>query len=117
MTDKPDMCAALRKWADRLRDENSTLAESLAGYADAWEAERARISEQDEEITRMREWRDYAEQRIRTWRQRTMNRSGDRLAIDDFMGADSIDDLIDWVCDEHAGPGCRQRDGIKEKTQ
>jgi hypothetical protein len=41
MTDKPDMCAALRKWADRLRDENSTLAESLAVYADAWEAERA----------------------------------------------------------------------------
>ncbi len=41
MTDKPDMCAALRKWSDRLRDENSSLAESLAGYADAWEAERA----------------------------------------------------------------------------
>jgi hypothetical protein len=74
------MCAALRKWADRLRDENSTLAESLAGYADAWEAERARaaelieadlehsqlaadlasrdamkrIAEQDEEIARLR---------------------------------------------------------------
>jgi hypothetical protein len=40
MTDKPDMCAALRKWAYRLRGENNSLAESLAGYADAWEAER-----------------------------------------------------------------------------
>jgi hypothetical protein len=40
MTDKPDMCAALRKWADRLRGENATMAEELEGYADAWEAER-----------------------------------------------------------------------------
>lgn len=37
---KPDMCAALRKLADRLRDENATMAAELAGYADAWEAER-----------------------------------------------------------------------------
>jgi hypothetical protein len=42
------------------------------------------------------------EQRIRGWRQRTMNKSGDRLALDDFMGQDSIDDLIDCVCDEWA---------------
>lgn len=27
-----------------------------------------------------------------------MNRSGDRLALNDFMGQDSIDDLIDCVC-------------------
>ena len=40
------------------------------------------------------------EQRLRTWRQRTMNRSGDRLALDDFMGPESIDDLIDSVCNE-----------------
>jgi hypothetical protein len=45
MTDKPDMCAALRKWADRLRDENATMAAELAGYADAWKAERARTAE------------------------------------------------------------------------
>src|SRR4030067_164815 len=43
MTDKPDMCASLRKWADRLRDENATMAAELAGYADAWEAERAAL--------------------------------------------------------------------------
>lgn len=45
---------------------------------------------------------DHIEQRIRTWRQQQMNRSGDRLAIDDFMGEDSIADLVDYVCDEHA---------------
>lgn len=49
-------------------------------------------------------WRDHVEQRIREWRQRTMNRSGDHLAIDDFMDAESIDDLVDYVCDEWAGP-------------
>jgi hypothetical protein len=42
------------------------------------------------------------EQRIRGWRQRHMNKSGDRLAIDDFMGQESIDDLVDYVCDEWA---------------
>ena len=40
------------------------------------------------------------EQRLQNWRQRTMNLSGDRLALDDFMGQESIDDLIDCVCDE-----------------
>lgn len=45
---------------------------------------------------------DHIEQRIRAWRQRTMNKSGDHLALDDFMGQDSIDDLIDFVCDEWA---------------
>lgn len=49
-------------------------------------------------------WRAHVEQRIRTWRQRTMNKSGDRLAIDDFMEQDSIDDLVDFVCDEYATP-------------
>lgn len=42
------------------------------------------------------------EQRLLTWRQRTMNRSGDHLALDDFMGEDSIADLVDFVCDEWA---------------
>ena len=44
------------------------------------------------------DWADQVEQRLLTWRQRMMNRSGDRLALDDFMGQDSIDDLIDFVC-------------------
>lgn len=54
------------------------------------------------------QWREHVEQRIRTWRQRTMNKSGDRLAIDDFMGQDSIDDLVDFVCDEWAAPPSRE---------
>lgn len=41
---------------------------------------------------------DVVEQRLLTWRQRFMNKSGDRLALDDFMGQESIDDLIDFVC-------------------
>ena len=45
---------------------------------------------------------DHIEQRLRTWRQQHMNRSGDRLALDDFMGEDSIADLVDFVCDEYA---------------
>ena len=49
-------------------------------------------------------WREHVEQRIRSWRQRTMNRYGDRLAIDDYMSADAIDDLVDYVCDEYAAP-------------
>lgn len=44
------------------------------------------------------DWADQIEHRLLTWRQRTMNRSGDRLALNDFMGQDSIDDLIDCVC-------------------
>jgi len=49
-------------------------------------------------------WRQHAEQRIRSWRQRTMNRSGDMLSLDDFMSAESIDDLVDFVCDEWVHP-------------
>ena len=45
---------------------------------------------------------EHIEQRLRTWRQKNMNRSGDRLALDDFMGENSIADLVDFVCDEHA---------------
>ncbi len=49
-------------------------------------------------------WRDHVEQRIRAWRLRTMNEDGDCLAIDDFMSQGVIDDLVDFVCDECAGP-------------
>jgi hypothetical protein len=52
-------------------------------------------------------WREHVEQRIRTWRQRTINKSGDMLAIDDFMGQDSIDDLVDFVCDEWVEPAAQ----------
>lgn len=41
---------------------------------------------------------DVVEQRLLTWRQSRMNRSGDMLALDDFMDKESLDDLIDFVC-------------------
>jgi hypothetical protein len=49
-------------------------------------------------------WRDHVEQRLRSWRQSFVNKSGDQLALDDFMDEPSIDDLIDFVCDEWAEP-------------
>lgn len=48
---------------------------------------------------------DVVEQRLLTWRQRHMNRSGDRLALDDFMDKESLDDLIDVVCAPPAASG------------
>lgn len=50
------------------------------------------------------DWRLHVEQRMHEWRQRHMNRSGDRLALSDFMGEDDMDDLIDYVCDQWAEP-------------
>ena len=45
-------------------------------------------------------WREHVEQRLLAWRQSFVNRSGDQLALDDFMDEQSLDDLIDFVCDE-----------------
>lgn len=67
-----------------------------------------RAAAQPEAVPQGGQWRDHVEQRIRTWRQRTMNKSGDMLAIDDFMGQESIDDLVDFVCDEWAAPPSTQ---------
>lgn len=44
------------------------------------------------------DWEATVEDRIRSWKQRVMNRSGDHLAIDDFMDRESIEDLIEHVC-------------------
>jgi hypothetical protein len=49
-------------------------------------------------------WRDHVEQRMRQWRQSFVNRSGDQLALDDMMDARSLEDLIDYVCDEWSEP-------------
>lgn len=49
-------------------------------------------------------WRDHVEHRLKTWQHRTMNESGDRVTLSDFMDQGSIDDLIDFVCDEYADP-------------
>jgi hypothetical protein len=31
-----------------------------------------------------------------------VNRSGDQLALDDFLDRESLDDLVDFVCDEYS---------------
>ena len=49
-------------------------------------------------------WRDHVEQMLRTWRCSHLNEDGDRLALDDFLDQDSIEDLIDFVCDEWSAP-------------
>ncbi len=54
-------------------------------------------------------WREHVEQRMRQWRQSFVNRSGDRLALDDFMDSASLNDLIDYVCDEWATPPAAAR--------
>lgn len=58
---------------------------------------------------------DVVEQRLLTWRQRLVNRSGDQLALDDFMDRQSIDDLVDFVCDEDTPPGVL--DALHERVQ
>lgn len=45
---------------------------------------------------------EIVERRLRTWRQRFVNRSGDQLALDDFLDRESLDDLVDFVCDEYS---------------
>ena len=54
------------------------------------------------------DWREHVEQRLRQWRQSFVNKSGDRLALDDFMDAASMEDLVDFVCDEWAEPPAPQ---------
>jgi hypothetical protein len=63
-------------------------------------AEQPAQQEQQEPVA----WRDHVEQRLLTWRQSFVNKSGDQLALDDFMDKRSLDDLIDFVCDEYTSP-------------
>jgi cell wall-associated NlpC family hydrolase len=49
-------------------------------------------------------WRDHVEQRLLTWRQSFVNRSGDQLALNDFMDKQSLDDLLEYVLDEYTYP-------------
>jgi hypothetical protein len=80
------------------RDGTYRDTEYSAGWA-VWQAARAASPVQQPVA-----WREHVEQRLLTWRQRTMNRSGDHLALDDFMDKESLADLIDFVCDECAQP-------------
>lgn len=84
-----------------LADLDRMLGEVLRDVArEAAEVERARVLQAGVPGR----WADIVEQRLLTWRQRFTNRSGDQLALDDFMDQQSIDDLVDFVCDEHAAP-------------
>jgi hypothetical protein len=71
--------------------------EAFAAASDGMKGEQA---ERQEPVA----WRDHVEQRLLTWRQRFVNRSGDQLALDDFMDKESLNDLIDFVCDEYTAP-------------
>ena len=80
------------------RHINISVAATLLRTAIA-EAEKA-APPQREPLT----WSNHVEQRMLQWRQRFVTGSGDRLALDDFMDKESLDDLIDFVCDESVGP-------------
>ncbi len=45
---------------------------------------------------------DHIEWRLLIWRRGVMNINGDCLSLSDFMDKDSIDDLVDYVCDVRA---------------
>jgi hypothetical protein len=60
-------------------------------------------------------WRDHVEQRLLTWRQSFVNRSGDQLALDDFMDKKSLDDLLEYVLDEYTTPQQRTWVGLTEE--
>lgn len=48
-------------------------------------------------------WRAHVEQRLLTWRQAFANRSG-RSCVFSLLDRRSLDDLIDFVCDEYTAP-------------
>lgn len=69
----------------------------LSGYTGPWKYEEMPAQEPVA-------WRDHVEHRLRSWQYEIMNEAGDRLGLDDFLDADELDSLIDFVCDEHAEP-------------
>lgn len=96
-------------------DAMRTLAD-WPGYHTHWTPHPAAPKETEpREQGRARLTADVVEQRLLTWRQRFVNRSGDQLALDDFMDRQSIDDLVDFVCDEDTPPGVL--DALHERVQ
>jgi len=92
------------------------LDEDWPGYHTHWTPHPAAPKETEpREQGRARLTADVVEQRLLTWRQRFVNRSGDQLALDDFMDRQSIDDLVDFVCDEDTPPGVL--DALHERVQ
>lgn len=52
-------------------------------------------------------WKALVAARLRAWRQSLVDRSGDQLALDDFMDKQSLEDLIRFVC---SGPASETSD-------
>ena len=101
---------AFNEWLDdSVADGGATVWDLVPDIHSAWAAWTAHphyaAPQQAEPVA----WRDHVEQRMHNWRQRKMNRSGDRLALDDMMSKESIDDLIDYVCDEWSDPVAPQQ--------
>lgn len=85
-------------------------------YSECSELLRAALEAAQREQGRARLTADVVEQRLLTWRQRSVNRSGDQLALDDFMDQRSIDDLVDFVCAEDTPPP-GVLDALREQAQ
>jgi hypothetical protein len=98
--------SVVNKFGDRLRPE---MQRFFAGSHEHLLSEALRSDEQKktaapQEPAEPVAWRDHVEQRLLTWRQRFVNKSGDQLALDDFMDMESLSDLLDFVLDEYVGP-------------
>jgi hypothetical protein len=87
-----DLVKRLREYGSWETDPRHRSADELAMLeaADALE----RLSQQAEPVA----WPDLVEDRLWSWRQSFVNKSGDQLMLEDFMDKRSIDDLIDFVC-------------------
>ena len=109
MTDRAIMQQALEALELLSKAQNETALD----YADnAIDALRTRLAQPEQEPVA---WRDHVEQRLLTWRQSFVNRSGDQLALDDFMDKQSLDDLVDFVCDEYTTPPQRTWVGLTDE--
>ena len=101
---------AFNEWLDdSVADGGATVWDLVPDIHSAWAAWTAHPHYAAPQQVEPVAWRDHVEQRLHNWRQRTMNRSGDRLALDDMMSKESIDDLIDYVCDEWSDPVAPQQ--------
>lgn len=49
-------------------------------------------------------WREHVEQMLRDWWSPTINELGDRATLEQFIGEEGLDSLLDFVLDEGKGP-------------
>ena len=99
----------IKTWRQRCEehpDHNGIVSDGMIQARMQEEIDELRAALEQEPVA----WRDHVEQRLLTWRQSFVNKSGDQLALDDFMDKRSLDDLIDFVCDEYTAP--RQWKGL-----